>query len=133
MLEILEYKLIKIGRMNCGNGHSTMQLLLVRMHIYQRSIINHNFRTIALKEDFHRNMMTVNRVVLLLRRNVAQACQSLKEGRWDRKLYTGSELSGKTLAVLGLGRVGREVATRMQAYGMKVSNFPCSAFTIQKP
>jgi D-3-phosphoglycerate dehydrogenase len=36
-------------------------------------------------------------------------------------MYTGSELSGKILAVLGLGRIGREVATRMQAYGMKVS------------
>lgn len=49
------------------------------------------------------------------------ACASLKAGRWDRKLYSGSELQGKTLAVLGLGRIGREVATRMQAYGMKVS------------
>jgi D-3-phosphoglycerate dehydrogenase len=65
-------------------------------------------------------MMTVH--VFLLYRNVAQACQSLKEGRWDRKMYTGSELSGKTLAVLGLGRIGREVATRMQAYGMRVSD-----------
>jgi len=63
---------------------------------------------------------------------VAQACQSLKEGRWDRKMYTGSELSGKTLAVLGLGRVGREVATRMQAYGMTVRDFPCPVFIIQK-
>ena len=33
----------------------------------------------------------------------------------------GSELYGKTLAILGLGRIGREVATRMQAFGMKVS------------
>jgi Phosphoglycerate dehydrogenase and related dehydrogenases len=45
----------------------------------------------------------------------------LKEGKWDRKLYTGTELYGKTLAVLGLGRIGREVALRMQAFGMKVS------------
>jgi D-3-phosphoglycerate dehydrogenase len=77
-------------------------------------------------------MMIVNKIVLLLFRNIAQACQSLKEGRWDRKMYTGSELSGKTLAVLGLGRVGREVATRMQAYGMKVSDLPCLAFIIQQ-
>nr|CAD7411332.1 unnamed protein product [Timema poppensis] len=59
----------------------------------------------------------------LLFRNVASACQSLREGRWDRKLYTGSELHGKTLAVLGLGRIGREVATRMQAYGMRTIGF----------
>jgi len=47
-------------------------------------------------------------------------------------MYTGSELSGKTLAVLGLGRVGREVATRMQAYGMTVSDFPCPVFIVRK-
>lgn len=56
-------------------------------------------------------------------RNVAQAAQSLKEGRWDRKLYSGFELSGKTLAVLGMGRIGREVAQRMQAFGMRVVGF----------
>ncbi|XP_066584914.1 hydroxypyruvate reductase-like [Prorops nasuta] len=58
-----------------------------------------------------------------LARNVAQAVQSLKEGRWDRKLYSGSELYGKTLGVLGFGRIGREVATRMQSYGMKIVAF----------
>ncbi|KAJ9583313.1 hypothetical protein L9F63_022330, partial [Diploptera punctata] len=58
-----------------------------------------------------------------LARNIPQACQSLKEGRWDRKLYSGFELSGKTLAVIGLGRIGREVATRMQSFGMKTIGF----------
>ena len=43
-------------------------------------------------------------------RHVAQACASLKEGRWDRKQYLGSELHGKTLAVVGLGRIGKEVS-----------------------
>ncbi|GLH11976.1 C-terminal-binding protein [Gryllus bimaculatus] len=62
-------------------------------------------------------------LIMSLARNVAPACQSLKEGRWDRKLYTGCELSGKTLAVLGLGRIGREVASRMQAFGMKTVGF----------
>lgn len=56
-------------------------------------------------------------------RNVTQAVQSLKDGRWDRKLYSGFELSGKTLAVLGMGRIGREVTRRMQAYGMRVIAF----------
>lgn len=45
----------------------------------------------------------------------------MKEGRWDRKLYSGTELYGKTLAVLGLGRIGREVAIRMKTWGMRVS------------
>lgn len=48
------------------------------------------------------------------------AVQSMKEGRWDRKLYSGTELYGKTLAILGLGRIGREVGIRMKAWGMRV-------------
>lgn len=62
-------------------------------------------------------------LISALARNVAQAAQSLKEGRWDRKQYSGFELSGKTLAVLGMGRIGREVARRMQSYGMHVVAF----------
>lgn len=62
-------------------------------------------------------------LITCLSRNVAQGCQSLKEQKWDRKLYTGTELYGKTLAVLGLGKIGREVALRMQAFGMKVIGF----------
>lgn len=55
-----------------------------------------------------------------LARPIAPAVQSMKEGRWDRKLYSGSELYGKTLAVLGLGRIGREVGIRLKAWGMRV-------------
>lgn len=58
-----------------------------------------------------------------LARNVSQAAASMKEGRWDRKLYSGFELSDKTLAVLGFGRIGREVAHRMQSFGMKIVCF----------
>ena len=58
-----------------------------------------------------------------LARNVAQAANSMKEGRWDRKLYSGFELSGKTLGVLGFGRIGREVARRMQSFGMNIVAF----------
>lgn len=47
----------------------------------------------------------------------------MQEGRWDRKLYSGNELYGKTLAILGLGRIGREVAIRMKAWGMRVIGF----------
>lgn len=54
-------------------------------------------------------------------RNVAQGCASMKAGRWDRKKYMGVELQGKTLGIIGLGRIGREVAIRMQSFGVKVS------------
>lgn len=60
--------------------------------------------------------------MLALSRHVVPAAAALRAGRWDRALYTGSELNGKTLAILGLGRVGREVATRMHSSGMKVSS-----------
>jgi len=53
--------------------------------------------------------------------HVPAACASLKNGAWDRKLYSGNELYGKTLAILGLGRIGKEVAIRMQSFGMTVS------------
>lgn len=62
-------------------------------------------------------------LIASLSRHVCQANASLRAGRWDRKLYTGSELYGKTLAVLGLGRIGREVALRLQSFGMKTVGF----------
>ena len=53
-------------------------------------------------------------------RPVAQATQSMREGRWDRKIYGGSELFKKTLGVCGMGRIGAEVAKRAKAFGMTV-------------
>ena len=53
-------------------------------------------------------------------RPVVQAGASMKAGQWDRKTFSGSELFQKTLGVLGLGRIGAEVAKRAQAFGMKV-------------
>ena len=53
-------------------------------------------------------------------RNVVAAHNSLAEGRWERSTFTGTELSGKTLGVVGFGRVGRAVASRAQAFGMTV-------------
>lgn len=62
-------------------------------------------------------------LVLSLARHVVPAAAALRAGRWDRALYTGSEVHGKTLAILGLGRVGREVATRMHAFGMTIIGY----------
>jgi len=58
-----------------------------------------------------------------LSRNMAAANVSMKEGRWDRKLFMGEELQGKTLAIIGLGRIGREVASRMRSFGMTTIGF----------
>src|SRR2546422_11517816 len=51
---------------------------------------------------------------------VPQANASLKLGRWERKSFIGVELQGKTLGVVGLGRIGRVVASRARAFGMNI-------------
>jgi len=53
-------------------------------------------------------------------RPIAQACASMREGKWDRKKFAGSELRGKVLGILGLGRIGTEVAKRAQAFDMEI-------------
>ena len=53
-------------------------------------------------------------------RPVPQAAGSMKAGKWDRKAFAGVELFRKTLGVVGLGRIGGEVAKRAQAFGMRV-------------
>ena len=62
-------------------------------------------------------------MMLALSRNVAQANDSLKAGRWDRSKFTGTQLGGKTLGIVGLGRVGLAVAKRAQGFDMKVIGF----------
>ena len=53
-------------------------------------------------------------------RPIVQACARMREGAWDRKKFTGSELNEKTLGVLGMGRIGAEVSKRARAFQMKV-------------
>ncbi|HEY7660015.1 MAG TPA: phosphoglycerate dehydrogenase [Actinomycetota bacterium] len=64
-------------------------------------------------------------VALLLAqaRNIPQASEELKRGRWERSRWEGIELQGKTLGVVGLGRVGALVAQRAAAFGMRVIAF----------
>jgi len=53
-------------------------------------------------------------------RNIVPANKILESGKWARKELTGSEMFGKTLGIIGLGRIGGLVTRRMQAFGMKV-------------
>ncbi|KAK7601662.1 hypothetical protein V9T40_009103 [Parthenolecanium corni] len=63
-------------------------------------------------------------LITCLARNVVPACQSMKELKWERKKYSGgSELNGKTLAIIGLGKIGKEVARRMKHFGMQIIGF----------
>lgn len=59
-------------------------------------------------------------LLLALLRHIPRANASAKEGQWDRKRFVGHELYRKTLGILGLGRIGREVASRARAFGMEV-------------
>lgn len=62
-------------------------------------------------------------LLLAMTRHVSQGTESLRAGRWDRKKYMGNEVLGKTLGIIGLGRIGKEVALRMQAFGMTTIGF----------
>lgn len=59
-------------------------------------------------------------LLLSLCRNIPKAHASMMEGRWDRKLFMGAEVCGKTLGIVGVGRIGGAVAKRAQAFEMKV-------------
>lgn len=59
-------------------------------------------------------------LLLAQARNVAQASEALKAGRWERSKWEGVELYGKTLGIVGLGRIGALVAQRMHGFGMRL-------------
>ncbi|HIH87010.1 MAG TPA: phosphoglycerate dehydrogenase [Methanosarcinales archaeon] len=59
-------------------------------------------------------------MMMAISRNIPQANQSMKAGKWDRKLFMGVEVRGKTLGVVGLGRIGAEVAKRAQGMEMNI-------------
>jgi len=61
--------------------------------------------------------------VSLIDRYVSRGTACVRAGQWSEKKHlVGTELYGKTLAVIGLGRIGKEVAFRMQAFGMTVNH-----------
>jgi D-3-phosphoglycerate dehydrogenase len=59
-------------------------------------------------------------MLMSLARKIPQAHMSMAQGEWNRKAFQGTELFGKSLGVLGLGRIGGEVAKRARAFGMSV-------------
>jgi len=59
-------------------------------------------------------------MLVSLARSIPQANSSLKSGKWERKKFIGVELQGKTLGIVGLGRIGRVVAARARAMGMNI-------------
>jgi D-3-phosphoglycerate dehydrogenase len=62
-------------------------------------------------------------LLLSLARKIPQAHASIVAGKWDRKSFEGTELCGKTLGIIGMGRIGGEVARRAIAFGMNVIAF----------
>lgn len=62
-------------------------------------------------------------MMLALSRSIPQADLSTKKGEWERKKFMGVELYGKTLGIVGLGRIGTEVAKRALSFGMRVAAF----------
>ena len=59
-------------------------------------------------------------LMLALARRLPEADRSISEGRWDRASFKGIELKGRTLGLVGAGRIGGEVARRCQVFGMEV-------------
>lgn len=57
-------------------------------------------------------------LMLAFERHLVDAVTELRAGRWEKTRFAGRELAGRTLGLLGLGRIGREVATRARAFGM---------------
>jgi D-3-phosphoglycerate dehydrogenase len=59
-------------------------------------------------------------LVLALARHVPAADAAMKQGKWEKKKFLGEEVRGKTLGLVGLGRIGQEVARRAVAFGMRI-------------
>ena len=62
-------------------------------------------------------------LILSVARRIPAADASMRAGKWERSKFVGTELFGKTLGVVGLGKIGSEVAKRAQAFGMRVIAF----------
>jgi D-3-phosphoglycerate dehydrogenase len=94
-----------IGLDNVDVAHATTRGVMV-VNAPQSNILSAAEQTMAL--------------LLACARNVPQAHAALVQGRWERSKWEGVELADKTLAVVGLGRIGKLVAQRAMAFGMRI-------------
>ena len=94
-----------IGLDNVDVAHATARGVMV-VNAPQSNILSAAEQTMAL--------------LLAQARNIPQAHRALVEGRWERSKWEGVELADKTLAVIGLGRIGKLVAQRAMAFGMRI-------------
>ncbi|MCH8828654.1 MAG: phosphoglycerate dehydrogenase [Planctomycetes bacterium] len=62
-------------------------------------------------------------MMMALSRNIAPAAAGMRAGKWDRKKFTGTQLAGKTLGIIGLGRIGQAVAQRVRGLEMHVIGY----------
>jgi len=97
-----------VGVDNVDVDHATIKGILV-MNTPAANIISAAEHTMAM--------------ILTLARNIVWADASLKTGKWERGKFTGMELSGKTLAIIGIGRVGGEVAKRAKSFQMRLIGY----------
>ncbi|MCU1497462.1 MAG: serA [Acidimicrobiales bacterium] len=94
-----------IGLDNVDVAHATTRGVMV-VNAPQSNILSAAEQTMAL--------------LLAQARNIPQAHNALVQGRWERSKWEGVELADKTLAVVGLGRIGKLVAQRAMAFGMRI-------------
>ncbi len=69
-------------------------------------------------------------MIIALARNIPQSVERVKNGGWDRKKFMGTEVHGKSLGIVGLGKIGSEVALRMGEFGMDI--YAYDPFTTQE-
>ena len=110
--EVLEAgtELVVVGRAGIGLDNVDVEVATARgvmvVNAPQSNILSTAEHTMAM--------------LLAQARNVPQAHAALVDGRWERSKWEGVELAGKTLGVVGLGRIGKLVAQRAHAFGMKL-------------
>ena len=107
-------------------------------HVDKKSISSRGIRLLTLKgeTEFLESVPATAEftwgLILTLTRNISLASQAVIEGEWDRDRYKGNDLSGKTIALVGFGRVAKIVARYAAAFGMQVKAFDPYAVEFSK-